>query len=264
MCKLSLPDSIIDDIVLHLNTYSLACTKLEQYELVDGRLKKNPCWIHLSKYWDIFRQDILYFFARYYYMGYCRLPARQDYWVQRKAHSYLPSHWMDGNYSCDKFDYVWRNISLDQSLVDEDFDNNVGVDNDGQFGPEEEVEEELVKTVEEDDDNDNNDDDDDDDYDDDDDDDDQSKEDDEQDPYCDDKPSEPEKNGDNEMSNNNNDDPVDDETINEEDDDDEAEQEKWYYKAKFMLDWVNKFSQTHCVHLGFAINIDEMIKLFKG
>ena len=66
------------------------------------------------------------------------------------------------------------------------------------------------------------------------------------------------------MSNNNDDGSVDDETINEEDDDDEAEQEKWYWKAKFMLDWVNRFSQTHCVHPGFAISIDEMMKLFKG
>ena len=31
-----------------------------------------------------------------------------------------------------------------------------------------------------------------------------------------------------------------------------------------MLYWVNRFSQTHCVHLGFAIIIDEMMKLFKG
>ena len=82
---------------------------------------------------------------------------------------------MDGNYSRDKFEYVWRNISLDSSLVDEDFDNTVDVANDGQFEPEEEVEEVLVETVKEDDDddddNDNNDDDDDDD-------DDKSKEDD--------------------------------------------------------------------------------------
>ena len=31
-----------------------------------------------------------------------------------------------------------------------------------------------------------------------------------------------------------------------------------------MLDWVNRFVQTHCVHPGFGISIDEMIKLFKG
>ena len=66
------------------------------------------------------------------------------------------------------------------------------------------------------------------------------------------------------MSNNNDDGSVDDDTIDEEGDDDEAEQEKWYWKAKFMLDWVNKFSRTHCVHPGFAISIDEMMKPFKG
>ena len=66
------------------------------------------------------------------------------------------------------------------------------------------------------------------------------------------------------MSNDNDGESVDDETINEVDDDDEVEQERWYYKAKFMLDWVNKFPQTHCVHSGFAISINEMMKLFKG
>ena len=45
---------------------------------------------------------------------------------------------------------------------------------------------------------------------------------------------------------------------------DEAEQRKWYAKEKFMLDWVNKFSPTHCVHPSFAISIDEMMKIFKG
>ena len=30
-----------------------------------------------------------------------------------------------------------------------------------------------------------------------------------------------------------------------------------------MLDWVNKFLFTHCVHPGFAISIDEMMKLFR-
>ena len=34
---------------------------------------------------------------------------------------------------------------------------------------------------------------------------------------------------------------VDNKTIIEEDDNEEGEQEKWDYKAKFMLDWVNTF-----------------------
>ena len=66
------------------------------------------------------------------------------------------------------------------------------------------------------------------------------------------------------MGNDNDDDSVDGETINEENEDDEVEQEKWYYRANFMLDWVNKFSRSYCVHPGFAISIDEMMKLFKG
>ena len=40
-------------------------------------------------------------------------------------------------------------------------------------------------------------------------------------------------------------DSVGDETIKEQDDNNKVEQEKWYYKAKSMLDWVNKFSCTH-------------------
>ena len=43
MCNLSLPDSIIDGIVLRSNNYALARTKVKQYELVDGAFKKNPC-----------------------------------------------------------------------------------------------------------------------------------------------------------------------------------------------------------------------------
>ena len=82
---------------------------------------------------------------------------------------------MDGQFFCNKFNYVWRNISLDSSLIDEEFENTVGVDNDGQFEPEEVAEEFVVETVEEDEDNNDDGDDDDDD----DDDDDESKNDDE-------------------------------------------------------------------------------------
>ena len=69
---------------------------------------------------------------------------------------------MDGQFSCNKFDYVWRNISLDSSLVDEDFDNTVGVDDDGHFEPEQEAEEFVVEIVQEDEDNNDDDTDDDD------------------------------------------------------------------------------------------------------
>ena len=251
MCDLSLPDSIIDGIVTRSNMYAMARTKLEENILVDGVLKRNPRWMLQYNYRDITRQDILFFFACYYYMGYCRLPARRDYWVERQPNSCLPSHWINGQFSRNKFEYVWRNISLDSAVASEEFDQSVEVGNDGEFEPEEEVEEVLVETVEEEDDDDNNDDD-------------ESKKDDEQNEYFEDKEPAPEKEENDEMSNDNDDDSVDDETINEEDDDFEAKQEKWYAKAKFMLDWVNKFSRTHCVHPGFAISIDEMMKLFKG
>ena len=147
---------------------------------------------------------------------------------------------------------------MDLSMIDKKFNNTVRLYNDGQLEPEEVAEEFVVKIVEKD--KDKNDDDDDDDNND-------SKKDDEQDDYYDDKdaPMEEEEEDYNEMGNNNNDDEeVDDKTMNKEDDDDKAEQEKWYYKAKFMLDWVNRFSQTHCIHPGFDISIDEMMKLFKG
>ena len=223
---------------------------------------KKQYWMHPKKYRDTSQQDILFFFACYYYMGYCRLPVRQDYRVQRKPNSCLPAHWVDGQFSCcDKFDYVWRNISLDLLLIDKEFDNTVGVNGDGQFKPEEVTEEFIVKTVQEDEDNN----DDGADHDDNDDDDNESKIDDKQNNYCDDKEPAPEEEDDNEMSkDNDDDDSVDDETINEQDDDDKVKQEKRHYKEKFMLDWVNKSLCTHCIHPGFAVSLDKMMKLFKG
>ena len=67
-----------------------------------------------------------------------------------------------------------------------------------------------------------------------------------------------------ETDNNNNNDDVNDEDVDnkidpEKDDNEEAEQEKWYYKAKFILDRVTKFLRTYCVHPGFAIIINDMI-----
>lgn len=40
--------------------------------------------------------------------------------------------------------------------------------------------------------------------------------------------------------------------------------ELWYKRAKLFLDKVNKLSRTYYKHPGFALNIDEMMKLFKG
>ena len=58
------------------------------------------------------------------------------------------------------------------------------------------------------------------------------------------------------MVNKDNDELVGNENITKQDDDEYVKQEKCYYKAKFMLDWVNKFSCTDCVHPGVTISID--------
>ena len=38
----------------------------------------------------------------------------------------------------------------------------------------------------------------------------------------------------------------------------------WFMKSKCSIDHVNEFSRKYCVHPGFAVSIDEMMKLFKG
>ena len=53
MCKLSLPDSIINGIVIRSNTYAPARTKSDEKILVDSVMKKNPRWMHPNKYQDI-------------------------------------------------------------------------------------------------------------------------------------------------------------------------------------------------------------------
>ena len=109
---------------------------------------------------------------------------------------------MNGQFSCDKFEDVWRDISLDSLSIDKEFDNTIDVDNDSQFEPETEAEEFVVETVEEDEDNNNDDADHDDDNDDDNDDDDEKKEKKENDKhsgYCDDKEPAPEEQDDAEM-----------------------------------------------------------------
>ena len=42
MCQLSLPDSIIDGIIIRSNTNALARTKLDEKLLVDSVMKKSP------------------------------------------------------------------------------------------------------------------------------------------------------------------------------------------------------------------------------
>ena len=56
---------------------------------------------------------------------------------------------MDVQISHYKFEYIWRNISLDLLLTDKEVDNAVDVDNDGQIHPEIEAEGFVVNTVQE-------------------------------------------------------------------------------------------------------------------
>ena len=85
---------MLDDIVERSNLYAKARTKLPQVvpDEKNGGTKKNVNYLSPNKMLDIARKDLLFFFATYYYMGYCRLPVQTDYWVRRKDHSCLPGH----------------------------------------------------------------------------------------------------------------------------------------------------------------------------
>ena len=61
--------------------------------------------------------------------------------------------------------------------------------------------------------------------------------------------------------NNNDNGSIDYDTVDDNDNDEEA---AWYNIALLMLDCTQKFLPTYCVHPGFAISMDEMMKLFKG
>ena len=84
ICNLSLANISLDNVVDWLNLYTIARTELSPTIVVEDKIKKNLCYMYPSKFRIITRQDILYFFASYYYMGYYRLPAKQDYWAQRQ------------------------------------------------------------------------------------------------------------------------------------------------------------------------------------
>lgn len=85
---------------------------------------KNINYLDPKKVEEITKEESLLFFAYYYYMGYCWLPVRHDYWRIPRFDSYLPAHWMNDKLTCDKFDFIWRNIHLgrpeDEELVDEE------------------------------------------------------------------------------------------------------------------------------------------------
>ena len=82
---------MLDDIVDRSNLYAMARTELPPVvpDKKNGGTKKNVNYLPPNKLKAITRKDILFFLATYYYMGYCRLPAKTDYWVRQKSHSFL-------------------------------------------------------------------------------------------------------------------------------------------------------------------------------
>ena len=74
---------------------------------------------------EITESDILYFFAAYYYMGYCCLPAKVDYWKVPNVGSCVPEHWFSSKLSRRKFYYIWRNISIDPLYSDDSDDATI-------------------------------------------------------------------------------------------------------------------------------------------
>ena len=131
ICLLTLPNSLIYGIVERSNFYAMARTNVSPTIVEGDVIKKNPCYMHPKNYRTLTRRNILYFFACYYYMGHCCLPAKGNYWKQRQRNSCLPSHWIDGVFPRHKFEYVWRNISMDSSLLNEKFNNTIGEGGDG-------------------------------------------------------------------------------------------------------------------------------------
>lgn len=160
--------------------------------------------------------------------GYFQLPARRGYWRRLQPASYLPTHWMNGKLSCDKFNYIWRNFHLgypDEEEVDT-IDEEISPVQDGGFESDEE-EKYKVGSV--------------------------SKDDDDlQEQGID--------------ADNDRDDCTDLDLLFDHETDDEGNDKRdiklWYAKANFFLDHVNKFSGEVCDHQGINLSLC-MIKLFK-
>ena len=47
-------------------------------------------------------------------MGYCKLPSKRDYW---KVGGIYPTHWMSKMFPRNRFEYIFRNISVDPSFA---------------------------------------------------------------------------------------------------------------------------------------------------
>ena len=87
---LALPSLLVD----RMNAPTLTLKPNKLIDDIANRFTK--CARRRIRFKPMTRKDILYFLACYYYMGYCRLPARSDYWKQQLSNSCLLSHWMDG------------------------------------------------------------------------------------------------------------------------------------------------------------------------
>ena len=105
MMELFIPDSLLDTIVTSSNAYA----KINMREdLLQSAIK---------------RQDILRFFAVYFYMGVVRLPYKRDYWSSDLR--FWPVHSVTQSMSRDCFEYVWKNIHMvEVESVDEEVDVN--------------------------------------------------------------------------------------------------------------------------------------------
>ena len=127
-----LPDDLINEIVHCTNGYSNWRMGVDK-TITDPATKekvKNPQYLRKDLHRKVTREDILLFFATYFYMGYCQLPAKSDYWTSAGS-GVKPSHWMKNRgFSCNWFHFVWRNILLDPLFVTERYTKAADREND--------------------------------------------------------------------------------------------------------------------------------------
>jgi len=91
--------------------------------------------------YKIVPRDILHFFVMIYYMGYCKLPAKKDYWCNgddiRGDHPVCTAFGM----TCKKFSFLWRNVYLMEPIPDADDDAS---DDEGELWYDEEAQTNFV------------------------------------------------------------------------------------------------------------------------
>ena len=163
-------------------------------------------------------------------MGFCQLPSKRDYWSVGK--SIEPTHWISENLSRNRFEFVWRNISLDANFATNHWKVSMGCSTTKQKSQDDDstIASDATGASDVTDDGSQF-------YD-----------------RCDDESESGDSDGDSECFSDN-------DTIS---DDSTGEQKKkgkdycqkfatngegkWYEKAAFLVDWLNKFSCTHCKH----------------